>query len=64
VGRPVFGTVLIDCDLVVLLDISDTLLQQRTTQRSCPFSDAKNMQLQIRQQIAVSGIPCVTHWVG
>lgn len=64
VGRPVFGTVLIDCDLVVLLNISDTLLQQRTAQREVPFADAQGMQCQIRQQVALSGIPCVTYWVG
>lgn len=56
-GEPVFGTVVIDSDLVVFLKISDDLLKKRTAQRGVSFEDAKNMQRQIEDEIEKSGIP-------
>ncbi len=43
-GTPLFGTVLLPCDLIVYLHISDELLLERTTLRKADFRDAKNMQ--------------------
>lgn len=63
VGRPVFGTVVIDCDLIVLLQISDELLKERTAKRGCQFSDAKGMQAQLEQEVLGSGIPCIRYSV-
>lgn len=57
VGKPVFGTVVIDCDLIVLLKISDQLLATRVALRGAQFSDAKNMQSRIEAEVRASGIP-------
>lgn len=43
-GTPMFGTVLLDCDLIVYLHINDDLLLERTKLRNTDFSNAKNMQ--------------------
>ena len=42
-GIPMFGTVLLDCDLIVYLHISDELLFERTNSRNVNFNNAKNM---------------------
>jgi dipeptidase E len=63
-GKPVFGTVVLDCDLVVYLKISDWLLRQRTGLRGVDFNDAKNMQNQIEKEIRESGKPVVEFFVG
>ena len=64
VGRPVFGTVVIDADLVVLLKISDSLLQSRAAARGTAFGDAKNMQAQLEEEVRASGIPWIEYPVG
>lgn len=63
-GQPVFGTVVIDSDLIVYLKISDDELRKRTALRSTQFEDAKNMQKQIEKEIATSSIPTVEFQVG
>lgn len=63
-GRPVFGTVVIDCDLIVLLKISDDLLRARTERRNVTFSDAKDMQTQLEREVAGCGTPFVEYSVG
>ena len=55
-GQPVFGTVIIDCDLIVYLDISDELLQERTKSRNVDYQDAKNMKDSIEKDITLSSI--------
>ncbi len=64
VGKPVFGTVVIDCDLIVELAISDQLLRERTALRNAQFLDAKNMQQQLQEEIQASGKPCIRYKVG
>ncbi len=64
IGEPIFGTVVLDSDLVVYLRISDGLLGQRTSQRGANFIDAKNMQQQIEDEIKKSKIPVVEFLVG
>lgn len=59
-GTPVFGTVLIDCDLIVYLHISDEILNERTTSRNVDFLNAKNMQSKIEEEISNSNIPTIT----
>jgi len=59
-GRPVFGTVVINSDLIIYLKISDKLLKERTKKRGVNFTDAKNMQRQIEQDIKTSRIPSIT----
>jgi adenylate kinase len=59
-GYPVFGTVVIDSDLIVYLKISDDILRQRTDLRSVNFEDAKNMQKQIENEIRENKIPVIT----
>lgn len=59
-GMPLFGTVLIDCDLIVYLHINDELLKKRTTLRNVDFSNAKNMQLSIEDEIKKSNKEIIT----
>ena len=42
-GEPLFGTVLVDCDLIIYLHISDELLKKRTDLRNVDFINAKNI---------------------
>jgi hypothetical protein len=64
VGKPVFGTVVIDCDLIVELKISDQFLRERTALRNAQFRDAKNMQRQLGEEIFASGKPYIQFEVG
>lgn len=58
-GVPMFGTVLLDCDLIVYLHITDDLLLERTKSRNVNFNNAKNMQLKIEEEIKKSNIPTI-----
>lgn len=55
-GMPLFGTVLLDCDLIVYLHISDELLLERTQLRNADFLNAKNMQKKIEEEIKNSEV--------
>ena len=59
-GIPLFGTVLLDCDLIVYLHISDELLLERTKLRNADFMNAKNMQKKIEDEIRNSGLDTIT----
>lgn len=59
-GEPLFGTVLIDCDLIVYLHISDELLKKRTELRKVDYTNAKNMQTEIEEEIKTSNIKVIT----
>ncbi len=63
-GQPVFGTIVLDSDLIVYLHISDELLRERTRSRDAAFEDAKNMQRQIEQEIEQSQIPVIKFPIG
>ena len=58
-GTPMFGTVLLDCDLIVYLHINDELLLKRTKLRNIDFINAKNMQQKIEKEIKESNIPTI-----
>ena len=58
-GIPMFGTVLLDCDLIVYLHINDELLFERTNSRNVDFNNAKNMQQKIEEEIKKSNIPTI-----
>ena len=58
-GVPMFGTVLLDCDLIVYLHINDELLLERTKLRNVDFLNAKNMQSKIEEEIKKSNIPTI-----
>ncbi len=58
-GKPVFGTVVLDCDLIIYLKINDDLLRERTKLRDVDFRDAKNMQNQIEKEVKESGIKTI-----
>ena len=58
-GNPMFGTVLIDCDLIVYLHISEDLLQERCLLRDVDFVNAKKMQSNIEEEINNSNIECI-----
>lgn len=59
-GVPMFGTVLLDCDLIIYLHISDELLRIRTNLRNADFINAKNMQQKIEDEIGKSSIETIT----
>lgn len=59
-GTPMFGTVLLDCDLIIYLHINDRLLLKRTKLRNVDFENAKNMQLKIEKEIKNSNIPVIS----
>lgn len=59
-GIPLFGTVLLDCDLIVYLHINDELLKMRTEKRNVDFINAKNMQQSIEEEIKNSNIETIT----
>lgn len=63
-GKPVFGTVILDSDLIVYLKINDDLLRHRTSLRNSRFKDAKNMQRMIEAEIEKSGIEKIEYNVG
>ncbi len=63
-GHPLFGTVVLDCEVIIYLHISDKLLKERTKKRNVSFIDAKNMQEQIEKDIQKSNLPFVTFSVG
>lgn len=58
-GVPLFGTVLLDCDLIVYLHINDELLKERTALRNADFENAKDMQKEIEYEINNSGIETI-----
>ena len=64
VGKPVFGTVVLDSDLIIELKISDQLLRERAALRQVSFEDAKNMRRQIESEIKKSNIPVIEFNVG
>ena len=55
-----FGTVLLECDLIVYLHINDELLLERTKLRNADFGNAKGMQMKIESEIRNSGIDTIT----
>lgn len=59
-GTPLFGTVLLDCDLILYLHIDDELLKKRCASRGVEFINAKNMQQEIKAEIDASGIETMT----
>lgn len=58
-GNPMFGTVLLDCDLIIYLHISDELLLERTKLRNADFLNAKNMQKKIEDEIRNLGLDTI-----
>jgi broad-specificity NMP kinase len=55
-GKPLFGTVIIDCDEIIYLNITDQLLRERVKKRKASYKDAKKMQKQIKKEIINSKI--------
>ena len=48
-GHPLFSTIIVDCDVVVYLDISDELLAEHCKKRGNAFADAKNIKDAVEQ---------------
>ena len=48
-GYPLFSTIIVDCDVVVYLDISDELLAEHCEKRGNNFMDAKNVKEAVEQ---------------
>lgn len=58
-GKPVFGTVLLDADFVILLTANDEILTKRAATRAVSINDVRNMQTHLENDITSSGIPSV-----
>jgi broad-specificity NMP kinase len=43
-GQPLFTLILLDCEVIVYLDISDELLEEHCKKRGSAFKDAKNVK--------------------
>ena len=43
-GHPLFSTIIVDCDVVVYLDISDELLAEHCKKRGYDYADSKNVK--------------------
>lgn len=43
-GHPLFTTIIVDCDVVIYLDISDKLLEEHCKKRGVDFIDSKNVK--------------------
>ncbi len=56
---PMFGTILLDCNLIVYLHICDELLLEQTRLRNADFVSAKNMQKKIEEEIRNSGLDTI-----
>ena len=63
-GKPVFGTIVLDSDLIIYLKISEYILQQRCAARKVNYEDAKNMGAIIEREVKNSGIRHIDFWVG
>ena len=48
-GRPLFTTIIVDCDVVVYLDISDDLLAEHCKKRGNDFTDSKNVKMSVEE---------------
>lgn len=48
-GHPLFTTIIVDCDVVVYLDISDKLLAEHCQKRGNSFLDAKNVKNSVEE---------------
>ena len=48
-GYPLFSTIIVDCDVVVYLDISDELLAEHCKKRGNDFKDSKNVKEAVEQ---------------
>lgn len=48
-GHPLFTTIIVDCDVVVYLDISDELLAAHCEMRGNDFADAKNVKQAVEE---------------
>lgn len=58
-GHPVFGTVLLDAELIVLLTIDSELLKERTRLRDASFESSLKMQEEIVTEVKASKIPYI-----
>ncbi|MDD3238851.1 MAG: hypothetical protein PHW47_01950 [Lachnospira sp.] len=50
-GHPLFSLILLECDVLVYLDISDDLLKSHCEKRKASFTDAKNVKWAIEKSI-------------
>lgn len=48
-GYPLFSTIIVDCDVVVYLDISDELLAEHCKKRGNDFTDSKRVKEAVEQ---------------
>lgn len=48
-GRPLFTTIIVDCEVVVYLDISDDLLAEHCKKRGNDFTDSKNVKISVEE---------------
>jgi shikimate kinase len=57
IGKPLFGTEIVDADLLIYLQIDYDILRERCKKRKVPFQSALDMDRVIRKEVADSMIP-------
>ena len=50
-GAPLFGTTVVDCDVVVYLNIADEILAERCRKRGVDLRDSLNMKKAVEQDV-------------
>lgn len=58
-GRPVFGTMVLDADVIIYLRASDELLATRAAKRGANLRDVLGMKQQIEDSVANCSLPVV-----
>ena len=59
-GRPLFGTVYVDADLVVFLKLHRDILEEQCKLRNVSITDAINMEDKMEIEISQKLIECIT----
>ena len=58
-GIPLFGTVYVECDIVIFIKLDKNILRQRCLKRNVNFENAINMQIQIENEICNILVECI-----
>ncbi len=59
-GQPVFGTIVFPSDLIIEIDVPDSVLIERIKDRNSVLNDVLNMRNQIKDEIGKSDIERIT----
>ena len=63
IGHTFFSTIIVDCDVVICLDISDELLAEHCKKRGNNFLDAKNVKNSIEEDWIITEKRMEKHFI-